>query len=229
MTAVHPTDAQGDPYRYWIAFAVVLASMLQVIDSSIVNVAIPHMMGTLGATIDEIAWVSTGYILASVVIIPLTGWLADTFGRKRYFAGSILLFTLASFFCGAAGSLHSLVIWRVIQGIGGGALLSTSQAIIYEAFPRHEAGKAMALWGMGIMVGPDAGPHPRRLADRQLRLALDLLRQSSGGTAQRVHGGGLRPRPGAAIPRASGRLARHPAPRHQRHRDSVPAGARPAG
>lgn len=150
--------AQGDPHRYWIGFAVVLASMLQVIDSSIVNVAIPHMMGTLGATIDEIAWVSTGYILASVIVIPLTGWLAGFFGRKRYFAGSILLFTLASFFCGAAGSLESLVIWRVIQGIGGGALLSTSQAIIYEAFPREEAGKAMALWGMGIMVGPTLGP-----------------------------------------------------------------------
>ncbi|HYC31844.1 MAG TPA: DHA2 family efflux MFS transporter permease subunit, partial [Gemmatimonadales bacterium] len=154
----HPHDAQGDPNRYWIALAVILASMLQVIDSSIVNVAIPHMMGTLGATVDEIAWVSTGYILASVVIIPLTGWLAEVIGRKRYFAGSILLFTLASFFCGAAGSLQSLIIWRVVQGIGGGALLSTSQAIIYEAFPREEAGRAMALWGMGIMVGPTLGP-----------------------------------------------------------------------
>ena len=98
---------RGDPYRYWIAVAVILASMLQVIDSSIVNVAIPHMMGTLGATVDEVAWVSTGYILASVIVIPLTGWLADVFGRKRYFAGSILLFTAASFFCGAAGSLQS--------------------------------------------------------------------------------------------------------------------------
>lgn len=151
-------ERQGDQHRYLIAIAVVLASLLQVIDSSIVNVAVPHMMGSLGATIDEIAWVSTGYILASVIVIPLTGWLAAAFGRKRYFAGSILIFTLASFFCGAAGSLSSLVVWRVIQGIGGGALLSTSQAIIYEAFPREEAGKAMAFWGMGVMVGPTLGP-----------------------------------------------------------------------
>ena len=151
-------EPRGDPHRYLIALAVVLASMLQVIDSSIVNVAIPHMMGTLGATIDEVAWVSTGYILASVIVIPLTGWLAAAFGRKRYFASSIIIFTTASFFCGASGSLTSLVVWRVIQGIGGGALLSTSQAIIYEAFPRHEAGKAMALWGMGVMVGPTLGP-----------------------------------------------------------------------
>jgi DHA2 family multidrug resistance protein len=149
---------RGDSHRYIIAAAVVLASMLQVIDSSIVNVAIPHMMGTLGATVDEIAWVSTGYILASVVIIPMTGWLAAFFGRKRYFAASILVFTAASFFCGAAGSLTSLVVWRVIQGIGGGALLSTSQAIIYEAFPRREAAKAMAFWGVGVMVGPTLGP-----------------------------------------------------------------------
>jgi DHA2 family multidrug resistance protein len=160
MTAVaQPIEADlGDKNRYLIAVAVVLASMLQVIDSSIVNVAIPHMMGTLGATIDEIAWITTGYILASVIVIPMTGWLAAFFGRKRYFAASILLFTAASFFCGAAGSLPSLVVWRVIQGIGGGALLSTSQAIIYEAFPRREAAKAMAFWGVGVMVGPTLGP-----------------------------------------------------------------------
>ncbi len=149
---------RGEPHRYMIALAVVLASVLQVIDTSIVNVAIPHMMGSLGATIDEIAWVSTGYILASVIVIPLTGWLAAFFGRRRYFASSILIFTASSFFCGASRSLDSLVFWRVIQGIGGGALLSTSQAIIYEAFPRDEAGKAIALWGVGVMVGPTIGP-----------------------------------------------------------------------
>jgi DHA2 family multidrug resistance protein len=148
----------GDPHRWAIAFAVVLASVIQVIDTSIVNVAIPHMMGTLGATIDEIAWVSTGYMLAAVIVIPLTGWLASFFGRKRYFAGSIVLFTAASFFCGASHSLTALIVWRVIQGIGGGALVSTSQAILYEAFPRDETAKAMAMWGVGIMVGPTLGP-----------------------------------------------------------------------
>src|ERR1017187_4517240 len=94
--------SRGEPHKYVIAFAVVLASLLPVIDSSIVNVALPDMMGNLGASLDEIAWVSTGYILASVIIIPLTGWLSSFFGRKRYFVVSVLVFTLASFFCGAA-------------------------------------------------------------------------------------------------------------------------------
>src|SRR5216117_1099501 len=103
---------EGAPHKYLIAFAVVLAALMQVIDSSIVNVALPDMMGNLGASLDEIAWVSTGYILASVIIIPLTGWLGDFFGRKRYFVGSIIVFTAASFFCGAAHSLIALVVWR---------------------------------------------------------------------------------------------------------------------
>ncbi|HEX6964451.1 MAG TPA: DHA2 family efflux MFS transporter permease subunit [Gemmatimonadaceae bacterium] len=149
-----------DPYahKYLIAAAVTLASMLELVDTSIVNVAIPHMMGNLGATLDEIAWVSTGYIIANVIVIPMSGWLSAYFGRRRYFAGSILLFVAASFFCGASGSLSQLVLWRVIQGVGGGALLSTSQAILYESFPPEEAGTAMAIFGMGVMVGPTIGP-----------------------------------------------------------------------
>src|SRR4051812_24574026 len=126
---------------------------MQVIDSSIVNVALPDMMGNLGASLDEIAWVSTGYILASVIVIPLTGWLGSMFGRKRYFVGSIILFTLASFFCGASHSLGTLIFWRIVQGIGGGALMTVSQAVLFEAFPREEAGMAMALFGLGVMVG----------------------------------------------------------------------------
>ncbi|HSU12844.1 DHA2 family efflux MFS transporter permease subunit [Longimicrobium sp.] len=158
--AMRMPGAAEDPYahRYLIAAAVSVASMLQVIDTSIVNVAIPNMMGSLGATIDEISLVSTGYIVASVIVIPLTGWLGDYFGRRRYFAGSILLFTAASFFCGTARSLDALVVWRIIQGVGGGALLSTSQAILYEAFPKEEVGKGLALWGLGVMVGPTLGP-----------------------------------------------------------------------
>lgn len=148
----------GDPHRYLIALAAILASLIQVIDTSIVNVAIPHMMGELGASIDEIAWVSTGYILASVVVIPMTSWLAGFFGRKRYFTTSILIFTVSSFFCGASTTLPMLVFWRIVQGIGGGALLSTSQAVIFEAFPRREVGTAMALFGLGVMVGPTIGP-----------------------------------------------------------------------
>lgn len=145
-------------HKYAVAFAVVLAALLQVIDSSIVNVALPDMMGNLGASLDEVAWVTTGYILASVIVIPLTGWLGDVFGRTRYFVGSILLFTAASFFCGAANSLGTLIFWRIVQGIGGGALLTVSQAILLEVFPREEAGTAMALFGVGVMVGPTVGP-----------------------------------------------------------------------
>jgi MFS transporter, DHA2 family, multidrug resistance protein len=151
-------EHEGAEHRYLIAFAVVLASLMQVIDSSIVNVALPDMMGTFGANLDEIAWVSTGYILASVIIIPLTGWLGSFFGRKRYFVGSIVLFTASSFFCGAAHSLATLVIWRILQGIGGGALMTVSQAVLFESFPRKEAGMAMALFGLGVMVGPTIGP-----------------------------------------------------------------------
>jgi DHA2 family multidrug resistance protein len=137
---------------------VSLASVLELLDTSIVNVAIPHMMGNLGATLDEIAWVSTGYIVANVIILPITGWLSAFFGRRRYFAGSIALFTLASFAAGNAHTLHMLVLSRIVQGLGGGALLSTSQAILYEEFPREEYGMAMAIFGVGVMVGPTLGP-----------------------------------------------------------------------
>ena len=150
--------ARGEPHKYVIAFAVVLAALMQVIDTSIVNVALPDMMGNLGASLDEIAWVSTGFILANVIVIPLTGWLGSLFGRKRYFVGSIIVFTLASFFCGASHSLGALVFWRIIQGIGGGALMTVSQVVLLEAFPREEAGTAMALFGLGVMVGPTIGP-----------------------------------------------------------------------
>jgi DHA2 family multidrug resistance protein len=145
-------------YRYIIAITVSLASVLELLDTSIVNVAIPHMMGTLGATLDEIAWVSTGYIVANVIILPITGWLSAYFGRRRYFAVSIGVFTVASFLCGNSHTLAELVIFRIIQGLGGGALLSTSQAILYEEFPRAEYGTAMAIFGIGVMVGPTLGP-----------------------------------------------------------------------
>ena len=144
--------------RYIIAVTVTLASVLEILDTSIVNVAIPHMMGTLGATLDQIAWVSTGYIVANVIVLPITGWLSAYFGRRRYFAGSIALFTIASFFCGNSHTLSQLVFWRIVQGLGGGALLSTAQAVLYEVFPREEYGNAMAIFGMGVMVGPTLGP-----------------------------------------------------------------------
>ena len=155
--AVHATEDKYR-YKYLIAIAVTLAAVLELIDTSIVNVAIPHMMGNLGATLDEISWVSTGYIIANVIVIPISGWLSAYFGRKRYFTGSILLFVAASFFCGAAHSLGLLVFWRVVQGIGGGALLSTAQTTLFESFPPHEIGIGQAMFGVGVMVGPTIGP-----------------------------------------------------------------------
>ncbi len=162
---VYPTPAahaaeHEDPYKYKyiIAIAVTLAAVLELIDTSIVNVAIPHMMGNLGATIDEISWVSTGYIIANVIVIPMSGWLSAYFGRKRYLTGSIMLFVGASFMCGAAHSLGGLVLWRVIQGLGGGALLSTAQTTLFESFPPHEVGIGQAMFGVGVMVGPTIGP-----------------------------------------------------------------------
>jgi DHA2 family multidrug resistance protein len=116
------------------------------------------MMGNLGATLDEISWVSTGYIIANVIVIPMSGWLSAYFGRKRYLTGSIILFVVSSFFCGAATSLGGLVFWRVVQGIGGGALLSTAQSTLFEACPPKEVGIGQAMFGVGVMVGPTIGP-----------------------------------------------------------------------
>ncbi len=161
MTAAHRDETPEERvyrHRYLIAAAVALASMMQVIDTSIVNVAIPHMMGNLGATVEEVSWVSTGYIIAAAIVIPLTGWLAGFFGRKRYFLASIVIFTIASLFCGLSSSLTQLVVWRVVQGLGGGALIATSQAILWESFPPEEVGMGMAFFGVGVMVGPTLGP-----------------------------------------------------------------------
>lgn len=151
-------DNLGHPQRYLIAFTVTLASLLEGLDTSVVNVSLPEMMGTLGVGLEQIAGVTTGYIVATVIIIPLTGWLSSLFGRKNYFAGSLALFTFSSLMCGLSGSLTEIVFWRIVQGIGGGALIATSQAILYEVFPKHGHSKAMAIWGLGVMVGPAIGP-----------------------------------------------------------------------
>lgn len=160
LIAAWPPAIADDPYRnrYLIAIAVTLASMLELIDTSIVNVALPDMMGNLGATLDEIAWVSTGYIIANVIVIPMSGWLSAYFGRRKYLAGSIMLFVVASFLCGAAHTLVELVAFRIVQGVGGGALLSTAQATLLESFPPEEVGIGQAIFGVGVMVGPTIGP-----------------------------------------------------------------------
>lgn len=144
--------------RWIVLIAVMLGTLLQVIDTSIVNVAIPQMMGNLGVTLDQIGWVSTGYIIANVIVLPLTGWLSSTFGRKRYLATSIVIFTVASFFCGTSRTLNTLIFFRIIQGAGGAALLSTAQATMMEIFPPQQLGMIQAIYGVGVMVGPTVGP-----------------------------------------------------------------------
>jgi DHA2 family multidrug resistance protein len=135
-----------------------LGALMQVIDTSIVNVAIPQMMGNLGATLDQIGWVATGYIIAQVIVLPLTGWLSSTFGRKRYLAASMMIFTAASFLCGTSTSLTELIIYRILQGAGGAALIATAQATMMEIFPPHMLGPVQAIYGIGIMAGPTIGP-----------------------------------------------------------------------
>ncbi|MFQ5696747.1 MAG: DHA2 family efflux MFS transporter permease subunit [Myxococcota bacterium] len=164
MSSIPEASADGgeefrlDFRTLMIVFAVMLAVILEIIDSSIVNVALPDMMGNLGATIDEIGWVVTGYIVSNVIVIPMTSWLSSRFGRKRYLTGSILLFTAASVACGNSTSLGELVIFRVIQGCGGGALLATAQSVMIETFPPSRQGVGQAIFGVGAMIGPSLGP-----------------------------------------------------------------------
>ncbi|MCL6524385.1 MAG: DHA2 family efflux MFS transporter permease subunit [Thermoflavifilum sp.] len=145
--------------RKWIVtITVIMASLLELIDTTIVNVSLPDIMGNLGATLDEVGWVVTAYAISNVVILPMSGWLGERFGRKNYFLFSIIVFTAASFFCGHATSLNELIIFRIIQGLAGGGLLSTAQAILLEAWPPEEIGMATALFGLGAVVGPTVGP-----------------------------------------------------------------------
>jgi len=141
-----------------ITITVMLGLIMAIIDSTIVNVAINNIGGNLGASVDEVSWVATGYILANVVVMPLNGWLTAFLGRKRFYAASLAVFTIASFLCGTATNITQLVIYRVIQGVGGGALQPTAQAIMFETYPPEKRGNAMAIFGLGAMVGPAVGP-----------------------------------------------------------------------
>jgi DHA2 family multidrug resistance protein len=141
-----------------IVFSAMSAVLLELIDSSIVNVALPTLMGSLSATLEEIDWVVTGYIVSNVIVIPTTGWMSERFGRKRYFVTSILVFTAASAMCGFSRTVDQLVFWRIAQGLGGGALISTAQAILIESFPPHRQGIGQSIFGIGAMAGPSLGP-----------------------------------------------------------------------
>src|SRR4051812_247273 len=137
---------------------LITAAIMEVLDTTIVNVALPQMAGNLGATQQEISWVSTGYILSNVVVLPMTAFLTERFGRRRYLTASIIIFAIASFLCGTSTSLVELVVWRIVQGAGGAALLSTAQATIRQIFPREQQGLVQAVFLLGIIVAPTLGP-----------------------------------------------------------------------
>ena len=143
----------------WIvAISVMFSTFMEVLDTTVVNVSLPHIAGSLSATVDEATWTLTSYLVANAIILPITGWLANQFGRKRLLMLSVTGFTLASFFCGLAPSLFWLVFFRILQGAAGGALQPLSQAVLLEAFPPQDRGKAMGFWGLGIVVAPILGP-----------------------------------------------------------------------
>lgn len=144
--------------RWLILLGLITAAIMEVLDTTIVNVSLPQMAGNLGATTTEIAWVSTGYILSNVVVLPLTAFFAGRFGRRNYLTASIIIFVAASFMCGVSHSLAELVLWRIVQGAGGAALLSTAQATLRQIFPREQQGLVQAVFLLGIIVAPTLGP-----------------------------------------------------------------------
>lgn len=146
------------PRRGLITLTVMLATIMQALDTTIANVALPHMQGSVGATQDQISWVLTSYIVASAIFMPLTGFLAGRYGRKRLFILSVVGFTLTSMLCGAAQSLGQIVAFRFLQGVFGASLVPLSQAVMLDSYPREKHGSAMALWGVGVMIGPILGP-----------------------------------------------------------------------
>src|SRR6478752_10726739 len=144
--------------RVIITITAIICALLEIVDTTIVNVAVNDMRDTLGATLTEVGWVITAYAIGNVIIVPMTSWLSQQFGRRNYFAVSIMIFTVFSFLCGNATGIWELVIFRFCQGLGGGALLVTSQTIITESYPIEKRGMAQALYGMGVIVGPTLGP-----------------------------------------------------------------------
>ena len=155
LTQVATTRQVG---KWTVAVSIAFGSLMATIDTSIVNVAMPQIRGELGASLQEITWVTTAYMIAMVLIMPLTGFLGSFFGQKRVYIASLILFTIGSVLCGTARSLEMLVLWRIVQGLGGGALQPTQQAILRQTFPPKEQGMAMAVFSMVIMVGPAIGP-----------------------------------------------------------------------
>jgi MFS transporter, DHA2 family, multidrug resistance protein len=153
------TDFTRSGVNPWlIAFTVMLATFMEVLDTSIANVALPHIAGSLSAGVDESTWVLTSYLVSNAIVLPLTGWFSRLFGRKAFYMSCVGIFIISSFLCGMASSLPLLVLFRVLQGAGGGGLQPVSQAILVESFPRKKQGMAMAVYGMGVVVAPIVGP-----------------------------------------------------------------------
>lgn len=155
---LQPNEKEEGAKRLLITFSVMLATIMQALDTTIANVALPHMQGAMGATQDQISWVLTSYIVASAIAMPLTGFIAARIGRKRLFIYSVIGFTIASALCGAAQSLDQIILFRLLQGIFGASLVPLSQSVLLDTYPKEQHGSAMALWGVGVMVGPILGP-----------------------------------------------------------------------
>ena len=154
-----PVTEPLSPFRKWaITFSVMLVTVMQVLDTSITNVALPHMQGAMSAGIDEMSWVVTSYLAANAIIIPASGWLTAVFGRRKFYLICTVIFTGSSFLSGIAPNLEFLVAMRILQGIGGGPVIPMSQAVMWEIFPLEKRGQAMAVWGVGIMMAPILGP-----------------------------------------------------------------------
>ena len=152
----HTTGVSVNPWV--IAMTVMLATFMEVLDTSVANVALPHIAGSLSSSVDEATWVLTSYLVSNAIVLPLSGWFSSLIGRKRFYMICVALFTVSSMLCGVAPSLTMLIVFRVMQGVGGGALQPISQAILVESFPRHKQGMAMAVYGMGVVVAPVIGP-----------------------------------------------------------------------
>src|SRR6266508_4093805 len=158
MTSQEEHADEIQRYRWLILAGLITAAIMEVLDTTIVNVALPQMAGNLGATQQEISWVATGYILSNVVVLPMTAFFTRRSSDLRYLTASIILFAVASFLCGTSHSLVELVVWRIVQGAGGAALLSTAQATIRQIFPREQQGLVQAVFLLGIIVAPTLGP-----------------------------------------------------------------------
>src|SRR5512132_4212385 len=153
------SDAPISPTQKWaITVTVMVVAFMQILDTSVTNVVLPHLQGSLSAGLDEVSWVITSYLAANAVVIPAPGWLVGIFGRKRFFLICTTLFVVSSFLSGVAPDLPTLIIARIFQGIGGGPIIPLSQAILWEIFPFHQRGLAMAVWGVGFILGPILGP-----------------------------------------------------------------------